>query len=99
MMRKETKEEAAESVQAGRAARRRKMRAGGYATMVAALTIAVAVAANLMVSNLSASMTKWDMTENGVYTLSEHLSYCAKRCGGLHFGEVLGSVQRAFAQH
>ena len=71
MMRKETKEEAAESVQAGRAARRRKMRAGGYATMVAALTIAVAVAANLMVSNLPASMTKWDMTENGVYTLSE----------------------------
>lgn len=70
-MRKETKEEAAESVQAGRAARRRKMRAGGYATMVAALTIAVAVAANLMVSNLPASMTKWDMTENGVYTLSE----------------------------
>lgn len=71
MIRKETKEEAAESVQAGRAARRRKMRAGGYATMVAALTIAVAVAANLMVSNLPASMTKWDMTENGVYTLSE----------------------------
>ena len=71
MMRKETKEEAAESVQAERAARRRKMRAGGYATMVAALTIAVAVAANLMVSNLPASMTKWDMTENGVYTLSE----------------------------
>ena len=70
-MRKETKEEAAESVQAGRAARRRKMRAGGYATMVAALTIAVAVAANLMVSNLPASITKWDMTENGVYTLSE----------------------------
>ena len=79
MMRKETKEEAAESVQAGRAARRRKMRAGGYATMVAALTIAVAVAANLMVSNLPASMTKWDMTENGVYTLSEQSEEVAAR--------------------
>lgn len=72
MRKNQTSESGApESTQTAQAARRLKMRAGGYATAVAALTIAVAVAANLVVSNLPASVTKWDMTENGVYTLSE----------------------------
>ncbi len=54
-----------------KAARRRVFRAGGYSSLVVALVVAVAVAANLLVSSLPANLTHFDTTDTGIYTLSQ----------------------------
>ena len=49
----------------------RRFKAGSYAAFAALLVIAIAVAANLLVSALPESMTQTDMTSQNLYTLSD----------------------------
>ncbi|MDO5300119.1 MAG: GldG family protein [Clostridia bacterium] len=49
----------------------RRFRAGSYAAFASVIVIAIAAAANLMVSALPQSVTQMDMTEQSIYTLSD----------------------------
>lgn len=49
----------------------RALKVGGYSVAVSLLAVAIAVAANLFVGELPASMTRIDLTSDSVYTLSE----------------------------
>jgi ABC-2 type transport system permease protein len=49
----------------------RALKSGGYSLIAGAIVIAIAVAANLCVNALPAKYTKKDMTQNGLYTLSD----------------------------
>ena len=51
--------------------RTRRFRAGGYTTFAAAIVIAIAVAVNLLAGALPESVTKQDLTQAQIYTLSD----------------------------
>ena len=51
--------------------RTRAWRAGAYSIFAAVIVVAIAVVANLAVNALPASVTQIDMTNNGLYSISE----------------------------
>ncbi len=51
--------------------RTRSWRAGAYSVFAAVLVVAMGAVAVLAVSALPASMNQWDMTKNGLYSISE----------------------------
>ncbi len=51
--------------------RSKTLRAGGYSTLAVALVLAIAIAANLLVSSLPTSLTKLDMSSEDLLTLSQ----------------------------
>ncbi|MBQ7801886.1 MAG: GldG family protein [Oscillospiraceae bacterium] len=51
--------------------RSRTFRVGGYSMAAAALVLAIAVAANMLVSALPASWTQHDITQNGYFSISD----------------------------
>lgn len=50
--------------------RTRSWRAGAYSIVAAVIVIAIAVVVNMAVQALPSSMTQWDMTATGLYSLS-----------------------------
>lgn len=48
-----------------------RLRAGGYSALASVIVIVIAVFANLAVNLLPSSVTQLDMTDNGLYTLSD----------------------------
>ena len=49
----------------------RSFRAGGYSIAATAIVLAIVILINLVVGALPAKMTKFDITENQLYSISE----------------------------
>ena len=65
----------------------RSFRIGGYSVAATAIVVAIAVAVNLLVGALPASMTQFDTTTNQLFTLSQQTK---NMVSGLTAGAVKG---------
>lgn len=61
--------------------RSRSFRAGGYSILVCALTLAIVIAVNLLAAALPESLTRKDVTEAGLFTLSRQSEELVENLG------------------